>query len=449
MSPLRILIVDDERIIHQTIGDYLSSAGHQVDGAVRAAAAFRLLDSQEYDVVLLDVRMPEMDGLDALRRIQEGWPTLPVVLISGHGSIETVVEALRAGASDFLVKPVGLTELDASIERARNVNRLLREQVRLRGVIGRLQQDGEELVGESPAIADVRHRIAQIAEANADSVLITGETGTGKELVARAVHRACAREGDPLIVVSCPSVPETLFESEFFGHVRGAFTGAGHERPGYFELANGGTLFLDEIADIPVSAQAALLRVLETRRFRRIGGARELEVSVRVIAATNAPLEQQVERGRFRRDLLYRINQFSVHIPPLRERRDDVLPLARHFLRAVAAGRRLPRTGFSPQAKADLMSHDYPGNVRELRNLVERAALVAQSPLVGVADLAIAGPGAPPAAEALPTAGGEQDERERILAALEQCRWNRKRAAAALDLPYSTLRYKMKIHGIE
>lgn len=440
---LRILLVDDEAVILETLGDYLGSKGHLVRTASRGEEALAAVEAGEYDLVLLDVRMPGMDGIECLRRIQQCSPTLPVILITGHGSMETVVEALRAGASDFLAKPIRLAELGAAIERARNVGRLLRDQARLRRVIGRLQPRSQELVGQSSAMKAVRAQIAQIASAGADTVLLTGETGTGKELVALAIHRACGHEGDPFIAVSCPSVVEQLFESEFFGHARGAFTGADRERPGYFELAEGGTLFLDEIADIPVDAQASLLRALETRTLRRVGSSREVKVNVRVIAATNSPLADLVEQGRFRRDLFYRINLFSVDIPPLRERREDILPLARHFLALIRSERELACAEFSREAEQTLQGHDYPGNVRELRSIVERAALLCGSRIARRQDLAI--PVArPAAAPALPEGGRLKGERDRILSALEESRWNRRQAARILSIPYSTLRYRLR-----
>ncbi|MBI4553341.1 MAG: sigma 54-interacting transcriptional regulator, partial [Candidatus Latescibacteria bacterium] len=384
-TSLAILLVDDEEIIHQTIGDYLRESGHRVDSARNGAAAVKMIQEHDYDLALTDLLMPGMDGLALLSRTQELQPDLSVVLITGHGNMETAIQALRLGAVDFLTKPVKLLELDAVLEKASRVRALRRDKRALRETVGRIQatddarQRNRSLVGISPAIRRVRDQIQQAVDAGCETILITGETGTGKEVVAREIHFLAGSDSSPFIAVSCPAIPDSLIESELFGSVKGAFTGASVDRAGYFELAHGGTLFLDEIADLSASAQAALLRVLETRTLRRVGGAKEVSVDVRVVAATNTLLEDLVEAGKFRRDLLYRLNLYTIHLTPLRERREDILPLAEHFLSLYAARRGLRFEGFSPEAQQHLMSYEFPGNARELHHIIERAAILARS----------------------------------------------------------------------
>jgi DNA-binding NtrC family response regulator len=365
------------------------------------------------------------------------------VIITGHADVETAVKALKMGATDFLLKPVKLVELDGVLEKAVRVRGLRRDRHRLRETIRGIQaSEGMRrrdrlFVGESAAAQKIRSQIRQAAAAACDTVLITGDTGTGKEVAAREIHFSTEDEGSPFIAVSCPALPDTLVESELFGHVKGSFTGATADRAGYFELADGGTLFLDEIADLSASAQAVLLRVLETRAFRRVGGSKETSVSLRVIAATNAQLERLVEKGKFRQDLFYRLNVFRIHLPPLRERREDVIPLAEHFRTTYTQTRGLGCGEFAPEARDLLLEYEFPGNARELRNIVERAVILCRgSNLRRIEARFLVFPdlsGQPP----------PQDERERIVAALEKHKWNRRRAAETLGMPYSTLRYKM------
>lgn len=450
---LQVLLVDDEEIIHQTVGGYLRESGHRVDEARDSAGALKAIEAGDYDLALVDVRMPGLDGLSLMARIQEVRPEMAVVIITGYGSMEMAIQALRLGAADFLTKPVKLLELDAVLEKAVRFRELRRDRRRLletiRGIqaFGGLSPRNWGLVEESPATRGVREQVRQAVEAGCETILICGETGTGKEVVAREIHFQAGPEERPFIVVNCPALPDTLVESELFGHVRGAFTGAVGNRAGYFEMADGGTLLLDEVADLSPAAQAALLRAIETRAFRPVGGQREVRVNVRVIAATNAPLEERVEAGRFRRDLFYRLNVYTIRLLPLRERREDILPLAEHFLSVYARARGLRFEGFSPEAKALLLSYDFPGNARELRNLVERAAILRRSGQIMPEHLNL--PGAPGDAPASPAAlPAEGQERAFIVRALEAARWNRRQAARDLGIPYSTLRYKMQKLGI-
>ncbi len=387
-----------------------------------------------------------MNGIDLLSRIQEVQPEMSIVIVTAYGSMETVIQALRRGAADFLTKPVKLLDLDVALEKAAQLRDLRHDRRRLRETIGRIQTShrarDRNLLGICPAMRTVREQIRQAVEADCKTILVTGETGTGKDIVAREIHFQAGPEESPFIVISCPAMPDALVESELFGHVKGAFTGALSNRAGCFEMANGGTLFLDEIADLSAPAQAALLRGLETRTFRPVGGSREVRVDVRVIAATNAPLEALVEAGKFRRDLYYRLNAYTISLSPLRERREDVLPLAEHFLSAYAEQRGLRFEGFSPEAKDRLLNYDFPGNVRELRHLVEHAAMLCRSGQVLPEHLAL------PGGASRPVLPDEPSERAYILGALEAARWNRRQAARDLGISYSTLRYKMQKLGI-
>ncbi len=445
---LRILLVDDEEIVHQTIGDYLRQTGHHVDGAHDADSGLAMLAAGKCDLALVDIRLPGMSGLTLLEKIQTISPDLPVIMISGHGTMDTVIEVLRRGATDYLKKPIKLRELDAVLEKAIRLGALQRRHRHLAETIEDLQSADPHpaFVGESEETQRIRESIQRAVEAECATVLLTGETGTGKEVVAHEIHRLAASSSSPLISVCCPALPETLAESELFGHVKGAFTGAIGARAGHFELAEGGTLFLDEVADLSLALQAKLLRVIETRALRRVGGTRETRLNVRVIAASNAMLEDLIESGGFRRDLFYRLNVHRIHLLPLRERPDDILPLAKHFLEACRVRRSIPAAKFSSEAEGILLGHNYPGNVRELRNVVERAATLCRAVDIEPEHLSFAATSR--RAEADPHAETLDGEAARIRKALEETHWNRRQAAQVLGIPYSTLRYKMTKHGI-
>jgi len=451
---LSILMVDDEDIVHTTVGGYLRDLGHAVDDAYDGEDGLRRIEAGDYDIALVDVRMPGMDGLALLARAQAIRPDLSCVIVTAHAEMEVAIGALRMGAVDFLIKPVKLLELDAVLEKAVRVQQLRRDRRRLRDTLGAVQEEidlsarGREYVGVSPATQQVREQVRAAVEAECDTILITGETGTGKEVVAREIHFQAENAASPFIAVSCPALPDTLVESELFGHTKGAFTGATTDRAGYFEMADGGTLFLDEVGELSASAQAVFLRVLETRTFRRVGGTKEASVSVRVVAATNADLDRAVEFGEFRRDLLHRLNVFPIHLLPLRERRGDIVPLAGHFLAAYGATRGLCYQGFSPEAIEVLTGYDYPGNARELRNIVDRAAILGRgAELIQAEHLSLSG--IQRRSDSRPTGEPQAEEaRERILAALQECKWNRRKAAQRLGMPYSTLRYRIDKLGI-
>lgn len=452
--PLHILLADDEEVVRKTIGGYLRDLGHTVDDACDGLEAVVAVEAREYGLALIDIRMPGLDGMEVFRKAQEMWPDMPVVIISGHGTMETVIGALRMGAADFLAKPIKLLELDAVIEKCLRIRALRKDRRRLHATIKTIQRSedqrvrGRTLIAKSKAMQRVSERIRQVAKAGCNTVLITGETGTGKEVVAREVHFQMRLDESPFIAVSCPAIPDSLVESELFGHMKGTFTGATADKAGCFEMANGGSLFLDEVADLSTAAQAKLLRVLETRTVRRIGGAEEIPVDVRVIAATNKLLGQLVAEGSFRNDLFYRLNLFAIELLPLRERREDILPLAEHFLSVYMASRDEGPDGFSVEAREHLASYAYPGNARELRNIVERAAILCGGGQIQPLDLAL-DHALVPVVEKLGSAPSHVDERGRILQALESTKWNRRKVAEQLDMPYSTLRYKLIKLGLE
>jgi two-component system response regulator AtoC len=457
MSPkiLSILLADDEPIVRKTIGDYLIESGHQVKKVNDGTSALKYIEDQDYDLALLDIRMPGIDGLTLLKRVREIRPELSVVLITAHGNMETAIQALRYGATDFLNKPVKLLELEAVLEKSIQVRKLRQERRHLRETIQGIQLSDDlrsanrNLLGNSEVTRKVREQIQQIVEAGLETILLTGETGTGKEVVAREIHSlANSDKSIPFIAVSCPALPDSLVDSELFGHVKGAFTGATADRPGYFELANGGTLFLDEVADLSPTAQATLLRVLETRTLRRVGGSKEIQVKVRVIAASNVDLVKYIEQGKFRRDLYYRLNVYSIHLLPLRERKDDIMPLAEYFLSVFCKTRSFPISGFSSQAEKMMLNYDFPGNARELKNVVERAAVLCKTSQVLPEHLNLPDHHT----DLIPTNqidSSTDQEHAIILKALEHAKWNRRMAASNLGMPYSTLRFKMQKFGIK
>ncbi|MFW5857007.1 MAG: sigma-54-dependent transcriptional regulator [Planctomycetota bacterium] len=466
---LVLLIVDDESAIRESLSTFLRKLGHETLTAADADAALATArERNDIDLALLDIRLPGLGGFELFERLRGILPDLCVIMVSGHGTMDSAIEAMRLGAADFLRKPVELLDLEAAVERAGRFLRLEREERRLRGTIQALQRDDDAtaagpldaIVGRSDATADVRHHLAVAAEARCANLLVTGPTGTGKEVVARAFH-GLARDG-PFIAVNCPALPASLVESELFGHVRGAFTGATDERIGAFELAQAGTLFLDEIADLPLDAQAKLLRVLETRTVRRVGGAREVDLDVTVVAASNRPLDALVAEQRFREDLYYRLNVFEIHLRDLRERPADILPLARHFVQAVSRRTGHAAAELAPGAEAALLEYDYPGNARELRNIIERALMLARGGTIQAEHLNLPSQdrtGSRLAEESQPIAKSDiaavsdqaraaEREATATLDALESAGWNRRRAAEALGISYEALRWRIKKHGL-
>jgi two-component system nitrogen regulation response regulator NtrX len=451
-----VLVVDDEAGVRASLAGILGDEGYAVSTVESGEAALEALEARRFDLVLLDVWLPGQDGLEVLRRIRERDAELPVVVISGHGTIETAVKAVRLGAQDFVEKPLSL---EKTLVVVRNALRQKRLESQLRELRERLDER-YTMVGESPALRRLRAEIAQAAPSNG-RVLIFGENGTGKELVARAIHAQSHRAAAPFVEVNCAAIPEELIESELFGHTKGAFTGALAARKGKFELADGGTLFLDEIGDMSLKTQAKVLRALQEQRIEPVGGAGGVDVDVRVIAATNKDLEAEIRCGRFREDLYFRLNVIPFQVPPLRERREDVPLLTRHFLKLLSAehGRR-PRE-VSSEALAVLARLQWPGNVRELRNILERLVIMTPGEVIELHHLpASLAPGPPDlAAEAKdPTAGALEDatllaareefERRYILQRYRECGGNMSRTAEALGVERSNLYRKMKAYGL-
>jgi two-component system, NtrC family, response regulator HydG len=381
----RILVLDDEPHMVENCRRILSQAGYQCMGTSNPKEALQILESERPDLFLTDVRMTGMDGFEMLRRARELDPDRPVIIFTAFASVEAAVAAVKEGAFDYLAKPFSVEQLNLAVGRALSQRRLalenqnLREQ--LRGVYG-----FENIVGQSHALQQVLEVAGKAARSEAN-ILILGESGTGKELIARAIHANSRRSAKPFVPVDCASLPENLLESELFGHEKGAFTGAVTTKPGLIEVANGGTLFLDEIGELPQNLQVKLLRVLQEREIRRIGGTRQMEVDVRLVSATNRNLEVLVPQGKFREDLYYRINVIDIALPPLRERVGDVHLLAHAFLKKYGHGRARELKGFEPEALALLEGYTWPGNVRELQNVIERACVLAEKDLITVDDL--------------------------------------------------------------
>jgi len=371
-TPLaRILAIDDETSIRETLRSILETEGYAVEVAQGGKEALEAFKNQSYDVVLCDVKMQGMDGIEVLVALREIAPDLPVIMISGHGTIDTAVESLRKGAYDYIQKPLDLNRLLVSLRNALDRNSLVAETQRLRLKV----QQEMEIVGDSPAIQDVRIMMQRVASTNA-RVLITGENGTGKELVARGIHQLSPLVNGPFIEVNCAAIPSELIESELFGHEKGAFTSAIKQRKGKFELACDGTLFLDEIGDMSLDAQAKVLRALQEQRITRVGGDKEIEVNPRVIAATNKNLQEEIKAGRFREDLYHRLSVILIHVPALRDRRDDIPLLVERFIATLCAQNGMAKRKISAQAMKALTALPWTGNVRELHNIVERLLIM-------------------------------------------------------------------------
>jgi DNA-binding NtrC family response regulator len=378
--PASVLIVDDEKNILLTLSQSLQLAGYHTELASSGQVALDVVSARPVDAVLMDVKMPDMDGLTALEKLHASKPDLPVIMMSGHGTIDTAVRATQLGARDFLEKPIARDKLLVSLRNALKHQAAMEELLELRAQLGRY-----DMVGGGPAMQRIFSLIQRTAPSEG-RVLITGENGTGKELIARALHQNSKRKGGPFVKLNCAAVPHELIESELFGHEKGAFTGAVSVRRGKFELAHEGTLFLDEIGDMPTAMQSKLLRVLQEGELERVGGSETLKVDVRVIAATNKDLQKEIGAGRFREDLYYRINVVQIHSPPLRERREDLPALIDAFLREACAKNGRKPLVLSREALAVLSVYDYPGNVRELRNLVERLAILCEGPVITGSD---------------------------------------------------------------
>ena len=443
MKKRSILVVDDERSVRTSLREWFLEDGFRVETAEDGHEALRVMGSGAFDVFIVDLKMPGMDGITLQKRILEADPDATVILLTAYASVETAVEALKLGAFDYVTKPVDPDELSNLVRNALRQRDLSEENVRLREQVSELNLP-TPIVGESPGMKRIMEMIGTVAESDS-TVVVLGESGTGKELIARAIHAQSNRRFAPIVAVNCGSIPETLLESELFGHEKGAFTGAQYRRKGKIELAHGGTLFLDEIGDISPKMQVNLLRVLENKAFTRLGGNQEIHSDFRLICATNKDLDRLVEEEEFREDLYYRIKVFSIEIPPLRERKPDILPLARHFVTKYARSMGKQEKEITPEAAELLEGYRWPGNVRELENAVERAMVVGQESEIRPEDLPfrLEDEGASADAGSL-----EAMEKEHIQRILREMDGNVSQSARVLGIDRATLYNKMKKYGI-
>jgi two-component system nitrogen regulation response regulator NtrX len=448
-----ICLIDDEPAILNTLSSILEDEGYQVLVAKSGLEALKIVRSEAPDLVILDIWMPEMDGLETLKRLRAQFPSILVVMMSGHGSIETAVKATKLGAYDYLEKPLDLEKVTILVRNALHQRKLEEENLNLRIQVERRF----ELVGSSPAMERLREMIAMAAPATS-RVLISGANGTGKELVARAIHLQSPRHNRSFVEINCAAIPETLIESELFGHEKGSFSGASSMKRGKFELADGGTLFLDEIGDMSLATQAKVLRALQEQQFTRVGGTKLINVQVRVIAASNKDLAEEIGKGSFREDLYYRLNVLPIVVPTLKERRDDIPELAQHFLRLHSEEQGMKPKEFSPQGMEALQRHDWPGNIRELRNLIERLLIMVPKPVIDGPDVDMFLQGRAPSGVPSISVGTHYDslrearnafEREVISRKLRENNWNVSKTADELKIERSHLHRKIKLLHVE
>lgn len=440
----KILVVDDEAVIRDSLRDWLSDAGYQVFTAEDGHQALEIIEKERLGIVIADLVMPGMDGIELMKIAKEINPNIEVIIITAYGSIATAIAAMREGAYDYIEKPFCPERVELLVKKLVEHQGLIEENISLHQKLEERYRF-ENIIAKSPKMQRVIEVIKIVAKSNA-TVLIIGESGTGKELVARAIHSQSHRRGKPFVAVSCAALPESLLESELFGHEKGSFTGAYTQRKGKFEIANRGSLFLDEIGDMSANIQVHLLRVLEEKEFTRVGGNELIKVDVRVISATNKDLKKAVASGQFREDLYYRLSVVTIELPPLRERKEDIPLLAQHFLKKFALENQKEFTGFSPEAIDFLLKYEWPGNVRELENAIERAVILAKSPYIEVADLPqenllLARPA--PLGKNL-----KEVEKNHILDILTQTRGNYSEAARILGISRMTLYNKVKAYGL-
>ncbi|MCK6600624.1 MAG: sigma-54 dependent transcriptional regulator [Bacteroidetes bacterium] len=452
MSTARVLAVDDYQATLESLTVLLEANDYLVSTADNGPAGLKKLNEEEFDIVLLDVKMPGMDGFEVIERLKRDKPELPVIIMSAHDSANTAIRAAAMGAFDFLEKPVDTDRLLITLRNGLEKGRLVRENKKLKGQV----EGTYDIIGVSKPIQQIRELIYRVAKTEA-RVLITGENGTGKELVARAIHRHSSRNSAPLVEINCAAIPQELIESELFGHEKGSFTGATGQRLGKFEQAQSGTLFMDEIGDMSPSAQAKVLRALQNNTIQRVGGAESISVDVRVIAATNKNLREEIDAGQFREDLYHRLNVIPIHVPPLRERREDIPILLRHFMKDLSARYQSPVKEFDPAALDLLQNQDWKGNVRELQNMAERLMIMSRGEIISEGDVMMFV--SPASKKELPgsdlfdrydnfQAFKDQIEKQFIERKLEKFGWNISKTAEALDIQRSHLYNKIEKYGI-
>lgn len=451
----KILIVDDEASQTELLSGFLTKKGFTVTTTNDPTEALQLVRSREFDLMIADYRMPKMNGLELIKAVREVDPAISIIMISAYGSIETAVEVIKAGANDYLTKPIDLKELLILLDRNIDTKRLIVENRQLKEILQEKFRF-ENIIGNSSALAEVMSMVQRVASSNA-TVLIRGESGTGKELVAKALHFASSRKDQPFIKVNCAALPETLLESELFGHIKGSFTGAIADRKGKFEEAHKGTIFLDEIGEISLTTQTKLLRVLQEKEFERVGSNQTIKSDVRILAATNRNLEEAVEAKEMREDLFYRLSVVPIYIPPLRARREDIMPLVDHFIQKYAVENGRDIEGITQEAQSALVKYDYPGNIRELENIIERAIVISRDNVISVKDLPVGvhshhkeateqlGGGEEPYLELMTL---EEAEKKLIELALKKHQGVQTRAAKELGVSERALRYKIKTKEI-
>jgi len=452
----RILIVDDDKTLSRSLVDWFESENHHVYSAASGEEAVQKIEQDSFDIILSDLKMPGIDGLEVLRQVKQAHPTTEVIIMTGYGTVETAVNAMKEGAYDYIVKPFSPEEIDLIVKKIVERQSLVRENILLREQL-KDRQSFESIVGKSNKMQDIFTLIVNIAPSNI-TVLIQGESGTGKELIARAIHNSSPRKNDPFITVSCGALPDTILESELFGHEKGAFTGAIARKEGRFEMANKGTLFLDEIAEMSQKSQVDLLRVLQEKELRRVGGTEVIKTDVRIIAATNKDLDKEVEEGRFREDLYYRLHVVHMHLSPLRERREDIPLLVKHFIEKYSEEYNREITDVSPSAFNLLLQYNWPGNVRELEHAIEHAVLMTKGATIQEESLSdkiqrtlMSVNGETPLLEGSLNLkeSVEQYERQIILKALHSARGVKKEAAKMLGISPRILSYYFKKYTME
>ncbi len=455
MEQLSILILDDEKRLCDELEEFLQRKKFLVHTATRPSAAFLILEQESIDIMVLDIKLPEMSGLEVLKIVKSNYNHIEVIMISGHGDMQSVIEAMRKGATDYFQKPFRLADIEHAIHRTERFVALSRQLQRYDKTISLLTQrlyesTGAPMIGESKAIKEVMMMMEKVAKSEQTSVLVTGESGTGKELVAHGIHLLSNRKTKLFHAVNCSAITDSLFESEFFGHKKGSFTGAMDDRAGWFEIANGGTLFLDEIGDMPVGQQAKLLRALEERMVSRVGTHQKIAFDIRVIAASNQNLEEMAENKAFRGDLYHRLSTFVIDLPPLRQRKEDIPLLINYFLNYFAGRMKIKTPRLSQEAIQKITEYSFPGNIRELRNLLERAVILSEDGMITTRDIPLNNHSSD-SAEAIQIKSFNLEESEKFLIkkALDKCKGNKSQAAQLLDISWQALSRKIMKYGIK